>query len=75
MSSLTVNGTELDYEVPGLRAAGPADHGRHGRRGHFDKLADVLADEFTLVRYDRRGNGRQPRPRRLEDDFAAGAGR
>ena len=35
--------------------------GATGDGGHFDALADVLADEFTLVSYDRRGNGRSPR--------------
>jgi pimeloyl-ACP methyl ester carboxylesterase len=47
---------------PGFRATGPADHGSDGRRGHFDKLADRLADEFTVITYDRRGNGRSPAP-------------
>jgi pimeloyl-ACP methyl ester carboxylesterase len=31
--------------------------------GHFHGLADLLADEYTIVIYDRRGNGRSPRPR------------
>jgi pimeloyl-ACP methyl ester carboxylesterase len=33
-----------------------------GDAGHFDTVADLLADEFTVVTYDRRGNGRSPRP-------------
>ena len=36
--------------------------GATGDGGHFDKLADVLADEFTVITYDRRGNGRSPVP-------------
>ena len=36
--------------------------GATGDGGHFDALADVLADEFTVVSYDRRGNGRSPVP-------------
>ena len=58
MPRVTVNGTELYYEI---RGAGPPVlliMGATGDGGHFDALADVLADEFTLVSYDRRGNGR-----------------
>ena len=33
-----------------------------GDGGHFETLAELLADEFTVVTYDRRGNGRSPRP-------------
>jgi pimeloyl-ACP methyl ester carboxylesterase len=36
--------------------------GATGDAGHFDRLAELLADEFTVVSYDRRGNGRSPRP-------------
>jgi pimeloyl-ACP methyl ester carboxylesterase len=36
--------------------------GATGDCGHFDKLAELLANEFTVVSYDRRGNGRSPRP-------------
>jgi pimeloyl-ACP methyl ester carboxylesterase len=36
--------------------------GATGDGGHFDALADVLADEFRVVSYDRRGNGRSPAP-------------
>jgi pimeloyl-ACP methyl ester carboxylesterase len=36
--------------------------GASGDAGHFQALADLLADEFTVVTYDRRGNGRSPRP-------------
>ena len=75
MPRVTVNGTELYYEV---RGAGPPVlliMGATGDGGHFDALADLLADEFTVVSYDRRGNGRSPRPGRLGDDLAGGAGR
>jgi pimeloyl-ACP methyl ester carboxylesterase len=62
MPKVTVNGTELYYEI---RGAGPPVlliMGSTGDGGHFDTLADLLADEFTVVSYDRRGNGRSPIP-------------
>jgi pimeloyl-ACP methyl ester carboxylesterase len=36
--------------------------GATGDAGHFERLAELLADEFTVITYDRRGNGRSPRP-------------
>jgi pimeloyl-ACP methyl ester carboxylesterase len=36
--------------------------GATGDAGHFERLAELLAGEFTVVTYDRRGNGRSPRP-------------
>ncbi|MQA78039.1 MAG: alpha/beta fold hydrolase [Streptosporangiales bacterium] len=36
--------------------------GATGDGGHFDALADQLADEFMVVSYDRRGNGRSSVP-------------
>jgi pimeloyl-ACP methyl ester carboxylesterase len=62
MPSVIVNGTELYYEI---RGAGPPVlliMGSTGDGGHFDAFADVLADEFMVVSYDRRGNGRSPAP-------------
>src|ERR1700759_462675 len=60
---LEVNGSELYHEI---RGAGPPlllIMGATGAAGHFERLADLFADEFTVVTYDRRGNGRSPRPR------------
>jgi pimeloyl-ACP methyl ester carboxylesterase len=62
MPRVTVNGTELHHEV---RGAGPPVlliMGATGDGGHFDATADLLAGEFTVISYDRRGNGRSPAP-------------
>jgi pimeloyl-ACP methyl ester carboxylesterase len=62
MPRLEVNGAELYYEV---RGGGPPVlliMGFTGDAGHFETLADALASEFTVISYDRRGNGRSPRP-------------
>jgi pimeloyl-ACP methyl ester carboxylesterase len=59
---LTVNGAELYHEVRGTGPPVLLIMGATGDGGHFDELADLLADEFTVVTYDRRGNGRSPAP-------------
>jgi pimeloyl-ACP methyl ester carboxylesterase len=62
MPSIAVNGTDIHYE---LRGTGPSVlfiSGGTGDAGHFDRVAGLLADEFTVVTYDRRGNSRSPRP-------------
>ena len=62
MPAVDVHGTELYCE---LRGAGPSlllIMGATGDGGVFDRFADLLAEEFTVVTYDRRGNGRSPRP-------------
>jgi pimeloyl-ACP methyl ester carboxylesterase len=62
MPTVTVNGIELYYEI---RGAGPPVlliMGATGDGSHFDSLAELLADEFMVVSYDRRGNGRSPVP-------------
>src|SRR5215217_7741804 len=61
-SLLEVNGTKIYHEV---RGSGPSVlfiAGATGDGGHFEKVAEHLADEFTVVTYDRRGNSRSPRP-------------
>lgn len=58
----TVNGAELSYE---RRGSGPPVlfiQGATGDAGTFAQVAELLADEFTVVTYDRRGNSRSPRP-------------
>jgi pimeloyl-ACP methyl ester carboxylesterase len=44
--------------------------GASGCGGVFDRFADVLAEECTVVTYDRRGNGRSPRPSSWETTSA-----
>jgi pimeloyl-ACP methyl ester carboxylesterase len=62
MPTVTVNGTELYHEVRGTGPPVLLIMGATGDGGHFDTLAGLLADEFTVITYDRRGNGRSPVP-------------
>ena len=62
MPTFTVNGAELYHEIRGTGPPVLLIMGATGDGGHFDGLADLLADEFTVVTYDRRGNGRSPVP-------------
>jgi pimeloyl-ACP methyl ester carboxylesterase len=60
--SVVANGVSLYYERQG---SGPAVFfiaGSTGDAGNFSRAAALLADEFTVVTYDRRGNSRSPRP-------------
>lgn len=62
MATVLANGTEFYYEV---RGAGPPVlliMGATGDAGHFEAFAGLLADEFMVVSYDRRGYGRSPAP-------------
>lgn len=57
-----VNGTGIYHEI---RGSGPPlvfVQGATGSGGTFADVADVLADEFTVVTYHRRGNSLSPRP-------------
>lgn len=63
MPSITANGAELYYEV---RGAGPSVlliHGGGGDAGTVSRLTDILAHDFMVVAYDRRGLSRSPRPK------------
>jgi len=57
-----VNGAELYYEKQGAGTAVLLIAGSTGDAGNFTRASDMLADEFTVVTYDRRGNSRSPRP-------------
>ncbi|GEL20681.1 alpha/beta fold hydrolase [Pseudonocardia asaccharolytica] len=62
MSSIAVNGTTLYYE---LRGEGPPVlfiSGATGDAGHWTEVADALANDYTILAYDRRANSRSPRP-------------
>ncbi|MHC1558828.1 alpha/beta fold hydrolase [Actinomycetospora sp. C-140] len=62
MATIDVNGTTLYYEQ---RGDGPPllfVSGALGDAGYWTDVADALADEYTVVTYDRRANSRSPRP-------------
>lgn len=62
MPSIIANGTTLYYE---LRGDGPPVlfiSGATGDAGHWTEVADALANEYTILTYDRRANSRSPRP-------------
>lgn len=59
---LEVNGERIYHEV---RGSGPSVlfiAGATGDGGHFERVAELLCDEFTVVTYDRRANSRSSRP-------------
>jgi pimeloyl-ACP methyl ester carboxylesterase len=62
MRTAAVGPVQLYYEV---RGSGPPlllIMGATGDAGHFATVADLLADAFTVLTYDRRGNSRSSRP-------------
>ena len=61
-STVEANGTELYCEVRGNGSPVFFISGATGDAGHFKHVADVLADEFRVITYDRRGNSRSHRP-------------
>jgi pimeloyl-ACP methyl ester carboxylesterase len=59
---LEVNGAGIYYEVRGSGPPVAFIAGSTGDAGHFERVAQLLSDEFTIVTYDRRSNSRSPRP-------------
>jgi len=57
-----VNGASLYYEMHGTGPSVLCIAGTTGDAGHFAPVATLLAHEFTVVTYDRRGNSRSPGP-------------
>jgi pimeloyl-ACP methyl ester carboxylesterase len=62
MPTITANGTELYYRVRGNGPAVALIAGGGLDADTFDPVAEILASEFTVVVYDRRGLSRSPRP-------------
>jgi pimeloyl-ACP methyl ester carboxylesterase len=62
MPIVTVGPVQLYYEVRGSRPPVLFIMGATGDAGHFATVAEQLADEFTALTYDRRGNSRSSRP-------------
>jgi pimeloyl-ACP methyl ester carboxylesterase len=59
---IQVNGASLYFERTGIGPSLLFIAGSTGDAGNFTRTADELADAFTVVTYDRRGNSRSPRP-------------
>jgi pimeloyl-ACP methyl ester carboxylesterase len=59
---VAANGASLYYERQGTGPSVLFIAGSTGDAGNFTRTAELLADEFTVVTYDRRGNSRSPRP-------------
>jgi len=60
--SVVANNTNLYYERQGTGPAVFFIAGSTGDAGNFSRAASLLADDFTVVTYDRRGNSRSPPP-------------
>lgn len=58
---IVANGTQLYCEIVGEGPAALFIAGSTGDAGNFTRTAELLASEFTVVTYDRRGNSRSPR--------------
>ena len=56
--TLTVPGAGIHYEVRGVGPVLLFIHGSGGDAGLFAPLADLLADRYTVVTYDRRAHSR-----------------
>ncbi|HKW93427.1 MAG TPA: alpha/beta hydrolase [Methylomirabilota bacterium] len=59
---VVTNGATLYYERQGAGQSLLFIAGSTGDAGNFTRTAELLADEFTVVTYDRRGNSRSARP-------------
>jgi pimeloyl-ACP methyl ester carboxylesterase len=62
MATIAANGTTLYYESRGDGSPLLFISGATGDAGHWADVVDPLADQYTVLSYDRRGNSRSPRP-------------
>jgi pimeloyl-[acyl-carrier protein] methyl ester esterase len=62
------NGIRLVYELAGAGDAVTLVHGLAASRVVFRSLAEQLANEYRVLRYDLRGHGESDKPR--DDDFS-----
>ncbi|MFC4610355.1 alpha/beta fold hydrolase [Streptomyces maoxianensis] len=62
MSTIDVGDATVYYEQRGRGPVVLCISGVTGDAGLWTETAEALADEFTMVSYDRRGNSRSPRP-------------
>jgi pimeloyl-ACP methyl ester carboxylesterase len=62
MPTIETDGAQLYYEVAGQGTPLLLIMGATGDGGHFDALSALLAEEFTVIVYDRRGNSRSRQP-------------
>jgi pimeloyl-ACP methyl ester carboxylesterase len=61
--TVRVSGADIYHE---MRGSGPTVlfiQGATGDGGTFERAAELLSDQFTVVTYDRRGNSRSPVPK------------
>ncbi len=69
MALIRVNGVELAFEMGGSGSPLVLVHGSWSDRHGWDRVADGLARDFTVVRYDRRGHSDSERvPGTTRDD-------
>ena len=58
-----VNGARIYHELRGSGSPLLLIVGLTGDAGWFEPSAELLAEQFTVITYDRRGNSRSPRPK------------
>ena len=60
--TIVVNGVDLYHEIRGDGPPVVFIPGAGGDAGGFEAVAALLADSYTVLTYDRRGNSRSPKP-------------